>query len=48
MVRNENIRLLLGEDTKALAIEVYDFLECQGVMVDYAETGKQGNRRCRF
>lgn len=40
MVRNENTRLLLVEDTKALAIEVYNFLECQGVMVDYAETGK--------
>ena len=38
---NEKVRLLLVEDTKDLAAEIYDFLEAQGMEVDYAATGKQ-------
>lgn len=38
---NEKVRLLLVEDTKDLATEIYDFLEAQGMEVDYAATGKQ-------
>ena len=38
---NEKARLLLVEDTKDLAAEIYDFLEAQGMEVDYAATGKQ-------
>ena len=41
MAKNEHTRLLLVEDNKALATEVYDFLESQGMEVDYAATGKQ-------
>ncbi|WP_189403791.1 response regulator transcription factor [Alteromonas halophila] len=41
MATNEHTRVLLVEDTRALATEVYDFLENQGMDVDYAETGKQ-------
>tara|TARA_E500000331_G_scaffold132650_1_gene129726 strand:- start:833 stop:1531 length:699 start_codon:yes stop_codon:yes gene_type:complete len=41
MILNEHTRVLLVEDTRALAIEVYDFLENQGIEVDYAETGRQ-------
>lgn len=37
----EHIRLLLIEDTQDLATEVYDFLESQGIEVDYAANGKQ-------
>ena len=37
-----NIRVLLVEDTQAIATEVYDFLEDQGMVVDYAATGRQG------
>ena len=38
---NEKVRLLLVEDTKDLAAEIYDFLEMQGMEVDYAATGRQ-------
>ena len=37
-----NITVLLVEDTQAIATEVYDFLEAQGMVVDYAATGRQG------
>lgn len=37
----EQIRVLLVEDTQALATEIYDFLEEQGLVVDYAATGKE-------
>ncbi|MEW9797336.1 response regulator transcription factor [Alteromonas sp. CYL-A6] len=38
---NEHTRLLLVEDTRALATEICDFLEHQGIEVDYAANGKQ-------
>ncbi|NVK56110.1 MAG: response regulator transcription factor [Alteromonadaceae bacterium] len=38
---NKHTRVLLVEDTRALATEIYDFLESQGLDADYAETGKQ-------
>lgn len=40
MMTNEHTRILLVEDTQALATEIYDFLESQGMDVDYAATGK--------
>jgi len=36
----EKISVLLVEDTRAIATEVYDYLEQKGMLVDYAETGK--------
>lgn len=44
MSANAHTRLLLVEDTRALATEIYDFLESEGMEVDYAETGKQALR----
>ncbi len=41
MSMNEHTRVLLVEDTRALATEIYDFLESEGMEVDYAETGRQ-------
>lgn len=41
MPMNKHTRVLLVEDTRALATEIYDFLESQGLDADYAETGKQ-------
>lgn len=41
MAMSEHTRLLLVEDTQALATEIVDFLESQGMEVDYAATGKQ-------
>lgn len=41
---HDRIRLLLVEDTEDLATEIYDFLEDQGMQVDYAATGKQAIR----
>lgn len=37
-------RILLVEDTAELATEIYDFLESQGLEVDYAANGKQAIR----
>ncbi|MEE4245073.1 MAG: response regulator transcription factor [Kangiellaceae bacterium] len=37
----KHLNLLLVEDTRSLAAEIYDFLENQKMEVDYAETGKQ-------
>ncbi|NVK10667.1 MAG: response regulator transcription factor [Gammaproteobacteria bacterium] len=38
----DNIAILLVEDTQAIATEVYDYLEGEGFLVDYAATGRQG------
>lgn len=38
---SEHCRILLVEDTAELATEIYDFLEGQGLDVDYAANGKQ-------
>jgi DNA-binding response OmpR family regulator len=40
MPMNEHTRLLLVEDTLALATEIVDFLEDHGMEVDYAANGK--------
>ena len=37
-----SLTILLIEDTQAIATQVCDYLEQQGVIVDYAATGKQG------
>lgn len=41
-IRMEKTSILLVEDTKAIATQVYEFLEEAGAMVDYAATGKHG------
>jgi DNA-binding response OmpR family regulator len=38
----QKLSVLLIEDTRAIATEVYDFLEQQSIAVDYAATGKEG------
>lgn len=38
----DNIAILLVEDTASIATQVYDYLEGEGFVVDYAATGRQG------
>ncbi|MCC2616241.1 response regulator transcription factor [Aestuariibacter halophilus] len=40
----DKLSVLLIEDSRAIATEIYDFLEQQGMTVDYAETGHDGLR----
>ena len=40
----ENLSVLLIEDTAAIATQVCDYLEAQGIAVDYADNGTEGIR----